>query len=75
MRNCSKMLIKAEDKIRDWKELANADRDTRRQARQNMQTKAEEAMRDQTWIPSDVLREIENRDRNRRPNGSRFDRR
>ena len=75
MRDCSKMLIKAEDKIRDWKELANADRDTRRQARQNMQTKAEEAMRDQTWIPSDVLREIENRDRNRRPNGPRFDRR
>ena len=36
MRNCSKMLIKAGDKIRDWKELANADSNTRRQARLDM---------------------------------------
>ena len=48
MRNCSKMLIKAGDKIRDWKELANADSNTRRQARFDMQHKANEAMAEQT---------------------------
>ena len=75
MRDCSKMLIKAGDKIRDWKELANADKNTRSQARHNMQTKAKDAMRDQAWIPIHVLREIENRDQNRRSNSSRFDKR
>ena len=71
MRNCSKMLIKARDKIRDWKELTNADSNTRRQARFDMQQKANEAMAEQTWIPAHVRREIENRDQNRR--STRFD--
>ena len=71
MRNCSKMLIKAGDKIRDWKELANADSNTRRQARLDMQQKAKDAMAEQTWIPTRVLRGIETRDQNRRP--TRFD--
>ena len=71
MRNCSKMLIKAGDKIRDWKELTNADSNTRRQARFDMQQKANKAMAEQTWIPTHVMREIENRDQNRK--STRFD--
>ena len=66
MRGCNKMLISASDKIRNWKELANADNDTRKRARFDMQDKAQEVQNAQRWIPAHVMREIEAREKTRK---------
>ena len=60
------MLIKASDKSKDWKAMANADREARKQARFAMQHKADLAMDEQEWIPTHVKREITNREEKRR---------
>ena len=65
MRNCIRMLIKASEKIRDWKELTNASSDARKKARFEMQDRAQAAMDDQTWVPERVMREIKQRDEKR----------
>ena len=51
MKNCSRMLIPADDKIRDWKGLTNASSEARKKARFEMQDRAKEAMEEQTWVP------------------------
>ena len=55
------MLIRADEKIKDWKDLADANSDTRKKARFDMQRRADAAMRAQTWVPEQVVREIEQR--------------
>ena len=65
MRNCARMLIKASEKIRDWKELTNASSDARKKARFEMQDRAKAAMDQQTWVPERVMREIKQRDERR----------
>ena len=65
MRYCIRMLIPAGDKIRDWRDLANANSETRKKARFDMQRRADEAMKAQTWIPDQVMREIEQRNATR----------
>ena len=72
MRNCNRMLIKSSDKIRDWKELTNANSESRKKARFEMQDRAKEAMDDQTWVPEQVMREIKQREEKR--NSKRFKR-
>ena len=66
MRDCNKMLIKAADKIRDWKGLTNADSNTRKKARFDMQNRAEDVMSEQTWIPAHVRKEIMDREQARK---------
>ena len=56
------MLIKASDKIKDWRDLADANGETIKKARFDIQRRADEAMKSQTWIPDQVMREIEQRD-------------
>ena len=65
MRYCIRMLIPAGDKIRDWRDLANANSETRKKARFDMQRRADEAMKAQTWVPDRVMREIEQRNATR----------
>jgi hypothetical protein len=62
MRDCNRMLIRADEKIKDWKDLADANSDTRKKARFDMQRRADAAMRAQTWVPEQVVREIEQRE-------------
>ena len=66
MRESQKMLIKASDKSKDWKAMANADREARKQARFAVQHKADLAMDEQEWIPTHVKREITNREEKRK---------
>ena len=73
MRNCNRMLIKVSDKIRDWKELTNANSDARKKARFEMQDRARAAMDDQTWVPEQVMRGIKQREEKR--NSKRFNKR
>ena len=73
MRYCIRMLIKASDKIKDWKDLTDANGETRKKARFDMQGRADEAMKSQTWVPDQVMREIEQREANR--NAKRFKKR
>lgn len=73
MRDCSRMLIKTSDKIRDWKELTNADSEIRKKARFVMQDKVQAAMNNQTWVPERVMREINQREE--KMNQTRFTRR
>jgi len=72
MRDCTRMLIKKSEKIRDWKELTNANSAARRTARFEMQGRAKTAMEQQTWVPERVMREIKQRDERR--NSNRFKR-
>ena len=63
MRNCSRMLIPAGDKIRDWKGLTNADSEAKKKARFRMQDRAKEAMEEHPWVPEQVMKEIRQRER------------
>ena len=67
------MLITAADKIRDWKGLKNADREAKKQARFQMQDRAQKATGEQTWVPEQVIKEIRRREETR--GSKRFQRR
>jgi hypothetical protein len=73
MRDCNRMLIRSSDKIKDWKDLPDANSETRKKARFDMQSRANAAMKAQTWVPDQVVRDIEQREANR--SARRFKRR